>query len=104
MANLRGLPKELQKFYEKHDALREKYELEHQFNGYTERYYNLAKKHEAICDAIQSIAAAKKYKDKYTSLKERVMAIPCDYDEHGNLGHVRDALLSLRSDIARGDF
>lgn len=104
MKTLQSLPKELQKFYEKHDELREKYELEHQYNGCTERYYNLAKKHEAICDAIASIVTASEYKAKYVGLKERVMAIPCDYDEHGNLGHVRDALLGLRSDIARGDF
>ena len=99
----KGLPKELQKLYAKHDALREKYEREHQMNGFTERYYNLARKHEAICDALASIAAAQSLKDDYAWLKRRVQDLPCDYDDSGNLGHVREAVMALKSDLARGE-
>lgn len=91
------LPPELLKVWEKHNAEKERCWREWQ-EGCSMRHEKLYHKHEAVCDALESIGQRAKEHNELAKLKERVRNLPddCDYYE------LRDAVLSLKSDMALG--
>lgn len=93
-----NLPPELLKVWREHRDKMDKYDMEHQYNGFTERYYNLARKHERICEVLETASAKAKAAEDLESLKGRVRDLPsdCDYYE------MRDAVNALKSDVAKG--
>lgn len=98
----RGIPKELVAVWRRHRKKADEYEMDHAY-GAGERYYNLFKKHEGICDAIESIASVRKHRKRYDALSRRVNDLPCDFDENGSLIHVMEAVRKLKSDMAIGE-
>ena len=91
------LPPELQKVWEKHNAEKERCWREWQ-EGCSMRHEALYRKHEAVCDALESIGTRAKEHDELMKLKERVRSLPsdCEYYE------MRDAVTQLKSDLASG--
>ena len=98
----RNIPPELKAVWRKHRALADKYEDEHNSWGYGEKCYNLMRKHEAVCEAIESINARARDHERLCALKDRVEALPCDPDDNGNITHVMYAVRALKSDLAAG--
>jgi DNA-binding GntR family transcriptional regulator len=95
-----SLPPELAKVWEKHHDKMLQYDMEHQYNGFTERYYNLARKHERICEALESADRANGCKAALESLKQRVRELPADGEWHA----MRDAVIALKNDLAMGEW
>lgn len=94
----KGLPPELLKVWRKHDAEKERCWDEWQIAG-SMRHETLYRKHEAVCNALESIGAKAKASEDLRKLKERVQGLPsdCGYYE------MRDAVLALKSDLASGN-
>lgn len=99
----RNIPPELLAVWRKHRKLADKYEEEHNSWGYGEKYYNLMRKHERVCDAIDSINARAHDHQELAALKSRVESLPCDPDKSGSLTHVMEAVRKLKSDMAIGN-
>ena len=97
-----GIPKELVTVWRKHRKKADEYEMDHAY-GAGERYYNLYKRHEGVCEAIESIASVGKFKDRYDVLSRRVSDLPCDVDDNGSLIHVMEAVRRLKSDMTIGE-
>lgn len=93
-----NLPPELLKVWREHRDKMDKYDMEHQYNGFTERYYNLARKHERICEVLEKASARAKAAEDLESLKGRVRDLPSDCDYYG----MRDAVNALKNDVAKG--
>lgn len=98
-----GMPKELAAVWRKHRKLADKYMEEHESWGFGEKYYNLSKKHEAVCEYLERAGANEKFRHWYNELKHRVDELPTDYNEHGNASHVVEAVRKLKSDMAIGE-
>lgn len=94
----RGLPPELLKVWKKHDAEKERCWDEWQIAG-SMRHEALYRKHEAVCEALESIGAKADDAKELRKLKERVQALPGDGDWY----EMRDAVLALKSDLASGN-
>jgi hypothetical protein len=98
----RNLPSELAAVWRKHRALADKYELEHAYSGFGERYYNLQMKHEHVCEYLERANANERSRARYRALRDRIEALPCDWDKDGNAGHVIEAVRALKSDLIAG--
>lgn len=99
-----GMPKELAVVWRKHRKLADKYMEEHESWGFGEKYYNLARKHEAVCDYLERAGANESARSEYRALKDRINKLPADYDEHGNATHVVEAVRKLKHDMAASIF
>ena len=96
----RNLPPELLKVWQKHHDKMCEYDMEHQYNGFTDRYYNLARKHERVCEVLEAADRAERDRAALESLKQRVRELPTDGEWHA----MRDAVIALRSDVAKGEW
>lgn len=90
------LPPELQKVWQKHHDEMERCWVE--WMDGSMRHETLYRKHEAVCDALESIGARAKEHDELEKLKGRVRALPsdCGYYE------MREAVNALKSDMMSG--
>lgn len=91
------LPPELQKVWEKHNAEKERCWREWQ-EGCSMRHEKLYHKHEAVCDALESIGQREKDHAELAKLKERVRDLPSEEGYY----KMRDAILALKHDMALG--
>jgi hypothetical protein len=98
----RNLPSELVAVWRKHQKLADKYEMEHAYYGYGDKYYNLQKKHERVCDVLNQAEARQRDNARLRDLIDRIQKLPCDADESGSYFHVAEAVRRLRSDLAAG--
>ncbi len=95
----RNLPPELLKVWQKHHGKMLDYDMEHQYNGFTDRYYNLARKHERICEVLESADRAEGDRESLDALRLRVRDLPTDGDWY----EMRDAVIALKNDVAKGE-
>ena len=94
----KGLPPELLKVWQKHNDEKERCWQEWQICG-SMRHEALYRKHEAVCDALESISAKAKDSAELRKLKERVGDLPTDCGYY----KMRDAVTKLKSDLAAGN-
>lgn len=94
----KGLPPELLKVWKKHSDEKERCWEEWQISG-SMRHEKLYRKHEAVCDALESIGARANDKAKLNKLEERVRDLPSDCGYY----KMRDAVTQLKSDLASGN-
>lgn len=90
------LPPELQKVWQKHHDEKERCWIE--WMDGSMRHEALYRKHEKVCEALESIGARAKDADELRKLKERVRALPADCGYY----EMRDAVTKLKSDLAAG--